>query len=110
LCLNGHWIRRGDVIKHVAHIASGVHSGTPATPEDETIFLIRRSAWYSKYEGGGFSITFDMHAINGIAEPVFRYSPDAIDPALFQLLTSLTYLLKSPDVARLEHVIREELR
>jgi hypothetical protein len=46
LCLEGQWVGRRDVIKYIANVASGVHSGTQATPLDETIWRIRHVAGY----------------------------------------------------------------
>jgi hypothetical protein len=110
LCLNGQWVGRGDVIKHIANVAHGVHSGTATTAVDETISRIRKTVWYSKAEPpGGLSITFDIHSLQRIAEPVFHYSTNAIDPALLELLSTVSYLLKSEDVVRLEALIHEEL-
>ena len=107
LCLHGEWATRGDVIKHVAHIASGVHSGTAYDEIDKTLSKIRRSVWYSKTDEG-LSTTFDMHSFRRIVEPEFHYSPDAIDPALLELLSTIFYLFKSEDVLRLEETVRQE--
>jgi len=59
LCFNGYWVTRGEVIKYVANIGSGVHSGTPMTQSDETISRIRRSIAYTK-SGSHVSVTCNM--------------------------------------------------
>ena len=83
---------------------------TPATSVDETISRIRRCVWYSREAGNSLAVTFDMHALELRADPVFRYSPAAIDPVLLELLSAITYLFKSEDTTRLETVISQELR
>jgi hypothetical protein len=110
LCLNGMWVNRGNVIKHIAHFASGVHSGSSSLPEDEALSRIRRAVWFARDSDSQLSITFDTHALLQIADPPFRYAPDSIDPVLVELLAAATYLLQSADVSRLENLIREELR
>jgi hypothetical protein len=51
LCLNGRWISRRSVIKYVANIASGVHSGAPKDETDTIISTIRNCVMYSKKDG-----------------------------------------------------------
>jgi hypothetical protein len=108
LCFNGNWAKREEVIKHIANVASGVHSGTATTPADETISRIRRSVWYTKSENS-VKITCDMDALELRTEPAFRYSPERIDPALLELLATITQILGSEDTFRLERLIKQEL-
>jgi hypothetical protein len=108
LCLNGQWVTRADVIKHVANVASGVHSGIATTLADETISRIRRSVWYTKSRDS-VKITCDMAALELRSEPLFTYSPERIDPALLELLATITQILASEDTERLEHIIKQEL-
>jgi hypothetical protein len=108
LCLEGRWVSRGDVIKFMANVASGVHSGTPESSGDAAIARIRRSVSYYTADDR-IKINFDIGALFN-ADPPFRYSPSAIDPVLFELLAAIHYLLLSPDTAKLEAVVSAELR
>jgi hypothetical protein len=110
LCLEGQWVGRGDVIKYIANVASGVHSGArPATNVDETIRQIRHVAAYRKKDGS-LSLTFDMNALTLSDDDMpFRYSAEVIDPVLLELLAAIHYLLISQDTKRLETRIAAEL-
>jgi hypothetical protein len=108
LCLNGHWVTRGEVIEYIANKASGVHSDTPATPSEKTISRIRRCVWYTKSENS-VSVTCDMASLELRADPVFLYSPEAIDPALLELLATISQILRSEDTMRLEILIKQEI-
>ncbi|MEX1181566.1 MAG: hypothetical protein WEB63_12265, partial [Cucumibacter sp.] len=45
ICLRGTWISRKSVIKYVAHIASGAHSGTPKEADELVLAQISRSTY-----------------------------------------------------------------
>jgi hypothetical protein len=60
---------------------------------------------YSRERG----MAFDLARANHGSEPDFRYSPDAIDPALWELLCTMHFILRSEDTAKLELAIRAEL-
>jgi hypothetical protein len=108
LCLNGHWVSRGDVIKHIANIGSGIHSGEPESLTEKTISRIRRLVWYTK-SGDSVEITCNMPALELRADPIFHYNPDAIDPALLELMATITLISMSEDTSRLEQIIKNEL-
>lgn len=109
LCLKAKWVNRADVIKYIANIASGVHSGAPSTAEDEVISKIRRSVLLSK-SGDDVTVHFNLNSIYQGVDPAFRYTPDHLDPVLLELLATISYLLKSEDVVRLEELVTNELR
>lgn len=109
LCLEGQWVGRRDVIKYIANVASGVHSGTRATPLDETIWQIRHVAGYRKKDGS-LSVAFNLDALALPDDDMpFRYSPEMIDPVLLEILATVHYLLISKDTKRLEVIIAAEL-
>jgi hypothetical protein len=78
ICLRGEWVSRSDVIKHVANIASGVHSGTAKEPTDKTIAAVRNFAKYSML-GTTPTISIDFDA--GVKDnELFTYKAADIDP------------------------------
>lgn len=108
LCMRGRWVNRGDVIKYIANIASGVHSGTPKTPQDDLISEMRRSVIYST-DGNATSVTFKADLWLIADEPEFAYRPDTVDPILVELLGMIKRMSESPDFMRLKAVIEKEL-
>jgi hypothetical protein len=107
LCLQGKWITRRDALKYIAHVASGVHSGIPKEEIEKTIARIRMSATYSAIPGAA-NFTFKLDALYP-AEPSFRYAPDAVDPVLIEVLAAAHFVEISPNIRRLEDVVRKEL-
>jgi hypothetical protein len=107
LCFQNQWVTRRDAIKYIANIASGVHSGTAKDEIDKTIARIRKCAVYSLVDD---TATFGLNlaAFNQI-EPPFRYTPEAVDPVLVEVLAAANFLQLSPDIGRLEDHIRKEL-
>jgi hypothetical protein len=108
LCLDGQWIRRGSIIKYVANVASGVHSGLPREPEDAIINNIRRHGLYS-VRNGEVRFGLDGGPLLSLPSNTFVYRPDNIDPVLVELISAAHYVAKSEDTDRLEAIIAEEL-
>jgi hypothetical protein len=106
LNLEGQWITRRDAIKFMAHIASGVHSKSPKEQIEKVIARIRQCVMYSAVPGAA-TLQFNIDALLPTAPP-FRYEPDAIDPVLVEVLATAHFLSISPDLQRLESVIRAE--
>jgi len=108
LCFEGKWLSRGAVIKYVANIASGVHSGTAETEEEKSLSRVRRAMTYA-VEDRVTSFIFNPQALGGNTPPPLRYSPEAIDPAMVELLAAVRFLLESEDLATLEAIISAEI-
>jgi hypothetical protein len=108
LCYRSRWASRAEVIKYVANVASGVHSGVPANPQDELLAMIRNSLSLKKKEDG--SLHLDMFPGGVDTDQLeFKRAPDSFDPVLIELLAAATFLAQSHFVAELEKVIRHEL-
>jgi hypothetical protein len=107
LCYRGRWVSRQDVIKYVANVASGVHSGTPDEPAHLTLAHIRGAVSYSLRDGGVHVEMFPTGVDND--DPSFKHAPDAFDPVLVELLAAATFLANSPFVSQLEEQVRQEL-
>jgi len=108
LCFRGQWVSRNGVIKYVANIGSGVHSGTVRENEERTLAAVRNFAHYSLRESGPH-IDLDMSTVSNVSNPTFNYTPDTIDPVLVELLASIHFLVTSDDVKKLENGLKQEL-
>jgi hypothetical protein len=107
LCYRGTSVSRAAVIKYVANVASGIHSGAPKT-SDELILAQMRSSAQLSVRGEGIHLDLFPNGID-IDEAEFKHSPDALDVVLIELLAAAAWLVDSPAVLQLEKVIREEL-
>jgi hypothetical protein len=98
----GTWVSRGDVIKYVANVAHGVHTGTPREAEYKIINTVRNSV--------GFTLMNGIPTININGDPLniegpVKGDPLHIDLALIQLISAANLLTTSPDVLSLEREI-----
>jgi hypothetical protein len=108
LCLEGNWCSREDVIKYLAHVASGVHSGTAKEPEAVLLERIRRVATYSR-KNGDPRVDFNLAAFKP-GELGIAYDADSLDVVLYELLAAAYYLASSEELLQLETLIGKELR
>ena len=110
ICLLGEWVSRRAVIKFIANIAHGVHSGTPKgdTERDDAILAKARSSVNYAQKDGGFHFSLHLDQIHGTPPPL-AYDPKSIDPVLFELLSTAYFLATSADVLALENIIRQEV-
>ena len=107
ICLNGSWANRRQIIKYVANVAHGVHSGIPEAAEDLLLARVRRSFDMS-YINGKPQMNFDASAFIHSDQP-FRYAPDVLDVTLLELLSIINQLTSSPDCEELERIVEAEL-
>jgi hypothetical protein len=124
LCYMGQWITCRQAIKYMANFASGVHSNNPVTPEDLLTEQIRGACSYEILEGQvrvhilrGFkpadgapspSTTITFKPAKETPDAAFK--PEALDPVLVEMLAVANMLSQSPDISRLQDLIREEQR
>ena len=107
LCYRSAWVSRSDVIKYVANVASGVHSGIPKDAAERLLGRIRGAVAYSVRNGGVHLELFPQGV--DVDDDSFRHLPDAFDPVLVELLAAATFLVESHFVRELEGVLRIEL-
>lgn len=113
LCIQGEWVNRDDVIKYVANLTSVAHSGAPKTAakhKQSTFSLLARirNCAAISLQDGTTRIAFHPDQLS-TREPRFQYSRDSIDPVLLELMAAVHYLSISPNLIKLEEIIREEL-
>lgn len=106
ICFNGQWVSRGETIKYIANIAHGVHSGTAKEPNEELLRRIRHIATIS-LENELPTLSFNSSALANDEKPL-SINRKAIDFVLVQLISAARYLTISPDVQKLEELIRNE--
>ncbi len=108
ICYRGRWITRQQVIKYMANVSSGVHSGAPNDEVDETLAKIRSSTGVSLNENGGLHLDLFRHGIDK-DELTITHSQNAIDLVLVETLAAATWLTRSPRLVELVAMIRLEL-
>ena len=106
ICVNGQWATRGDAIKYIANIAHGVHSGTAREPKEELLHRARYMATIS-LDSMIPTISYDVNASTSGERPI-NVDRRALDFVLVQLASAARYLTISPDIQRLEEIIRSE--
>jgi hypothetical protein len=107
LCIEGHWANRRQAIQYVAIVASGVHSNAPESTLDQSLYRISKAVRFT-YNNGRVGILFDIGNLHG-TRPMFRHEPISIDPVLFEILATAHWMIRSPDLSKLESVIRAEM-
>lgn len=105
LCFEGQWVTRADLIKYVANVAHGTHSGTPKNEVARRIRLIRSALRVQINSDDGVpEIGFNWNALVTDDGPI-QFRPDVIDLALLSLISTAQFLTTSPDVFELERII-----
>jgi hypothetical protein len=115
LCFENSWVTRAAAIKYIAHVASGVHSGTAETAEDKVIAKLRENCFYAPVAEG---VQFHMKGVfddpkwdltAGPGEHAFPIKADmVVDPVLVEMLNAAQLVAESPDIIQLEKLIRDE--
>ncbi len=108
LCINKTWLTRGDTIKYIANTASGVHSGGFQDHNASDFSRLRGCITFSINKDGipHRHIDADAHML---IKPDFIFKPNTIDPVVNELHITCYLLTESPDVLKLESLIRSEL-
>jgi hypothetical protein len=107
LCYRGQWITRQKVIKYLANIASGVHSGAPEEEDDEVLSKMRSSSSLS-VRGDNVSVSLFEHGLDTDSLTI-SHAPNSVDLVLVETLAAANWLTVSPMLANLEAIIRSEL-
>jgi hypothetical protein len=107
LYLHGDWVSRRAVLKYVANIASGVHSGNATEADDLLIESIRRNVTFV-LANKNFTIRFRSTFFGNLTDN-FIYDRNEIDPTLLEVYTIAYMLTISSSIAELENIISMEL-
>ncbi|MBN8931458.1 MAG: hypothetical protein J0G97_06025, partial [Rhizobium pusense] len=103
----GEWITRREIIRYIANIAHGVHSGEKLDEREE---LLRRARFAVKISGlpnAEPSIIVNLLAFDNQELPPF-IDRTSIDWFLVELWSAASSLVDAPDVHQLEAYIKEE--
>lgn len=102
---DGTWVTRADVIKYVANVAQGVHTGTAKTRNEILIGRMRCRAYVSNINDLP-KVTFDVILPH---EPDVKIDRTFVDCVLIELLATAKCLVASADVQKLEAEIVKEM-
>jgi hypothetical protein len=108
LCLKGIWSTRRSLIKYVAHVSHGVHSGTATDSYEKQIENIRRIVTFGCPPDAAY-VQMNHEALLDDKPIPFRYEPKAIDSSLMELFAAIHWICESPKLAELEKFIRDEI-
>jgi hypothetical protein len=104
------WISREEIIKYVANVASGVHSGDHERDDAFTLLhQARQLCTVFSFEGQPSLRVYQPIRIVNMAAPL-DIDKDGVDFVLMQIMSSARYLSMSPDIIHLEEIIRQERR
>jgi hypothetical protein len=101
----GFWQTRKDVLRYLAHIASGVHTGAPKSAEERALTRMRRAIRVTP-DGG---IHVFPHGTPPRDDDEFVYDPQSLDPVLVVTLDTMRIVAQSPVVIGLEAMVVQEL-
>jgi hypothetical protein len=108
LYLSGSWATRRAVIKYVANVASGIHTGEPKSKDEMLIEDIRRTIFYV-FDPPNVSVRF-RSAFFTLNPADFRYDEQEVDPTLIEVYSTAFMLTISPAIAKLEEIVVAELK
>jgi hypothetical protein len=108
LCLKGVWSTRRSLIKYIANVSHGVHSGTASDEYEKQIERVRRAVTFGRPPDAAY-VTMNKEVLMDDKEIAFRYEPKAIDSALMELQAAIYWLSESPKLIELEKAVGEEL-
>jgi hypothetical protein len=99
VCFQGEWISRGDIIKYIANVAHGVHTGEIKESSEQLIRRVRH-AWKFEIINGTPTMSSNV-AVFSNAELPANVDRRAIDCALLEVLAAASLMVKSPEVIAL---------
>jgi hypothetical protein len=107
IAFDNKWVSRQQIIKYVAHIASGVHSSQPESPEDTLLSRLKSYLKFSAHNGGArISVNYASYTSKTTVD--FVWIPDSVDAVLIELLSAAHFLSISPCIIALEKHIKSE--
>jgi hypothetical protein len=102
------WVRRGEIVKYIANVAGGVHSGGHKSHVEQMLQRARNVGGLKLVNG---EPTFSLHPVSiHTGERPIDIARDGIDFVLLQVLCAARYLVMSPDIIELENLVRSEAR
>ena len=106
IVFEGDWISRREVVKFIANVAEGVHSGENKDDRDRLIARARHAIKFSVENGTPTFVANTRVAALASLPPLL--SKTALDPVLIELWAAAEMLVQSPDVQALEAYINAE--
>jgi hypothetical protein len=106
MVFQGTWFSRREILRYMANVAEGIHSGEPKNDRERLIGRARHASKMS-LEQGIPVLSMNVAAITEIELPPLLSKTD-IDGALVELWAAADLLTKSPDIIALEAYIGSE--
>lgn len=106
VCYKGDWVSRAQIIKYVANVAHGVHTGDPHDNIELLLRRIRHSV-ATGAENGEFKLHINADILHSVDRPAIL-KKGAIDFVLLQLITAAGCIVRSPKIQELERIIAAE--
>lgn len=97
ICLGGEWVTRSEVIKYIANVAQGVHSGSARSPADNLVRKMRSRLSVALKD----NIPNINLSSSGLHEPDLALDRSGVDCGLIELLAAAGFVVNSPDVITL---------
>lgn len=110
--INETWITRREVIKFVANVAEGVHSGRPKEVSDTLLSELNSTLAVKLIENEqGVMMPQISHSVGQTTDErsLLDYEPTKVNGTLIELLATIHFLVSSPDVSQLRANVMSEL-
>jgi len=109
LCVQGQWVTRAEIIKYVANVAHGVHSGQAREKSDFILQKVRSGLTIHTEPMGpngelGAALNYNTESTSDGDVPI-EFRPNVVDLALLFLISTAKLLTASPDIIALEKEI-----
>jgi hypothetical protein len=107
----GVWVTRREVIKYIANVKDGAHSGGGKAGLDHVKAPLEyaRRRTRIKAASGGFNVNMVEPTGTGFDPAKFPYDAAAVDVVLLELLAAVHLTVRSSAVRALEEYVRNEL-
>lgn len=107
ICMEGQWINRRELVKYIANVAHGVHSGRTKNEIERLIRRIRHAAWM-KIDQDMPTLSANLDVFSQVSLPPL-VDPKGVDCVLLELFATAYHFVNSPDVIELVSFIEGEL-
>jgi hypothetical protein len=106
MCLKGRWATRRLLLKYIANIGGGVHSGKPTDDEEQFIADLTISG-HMQVDGDvpAFAINEKLF---GTGQGEYKTDKHSVNFVLVQLFATAKYIVTSPDIVELIQIVERE--
>jgi len=102
----GVWISRNDVIKYIANVAEGVHSGSIRSETEHHLSAVRNKWVVGRRDDGSTGLAYRPDDVLW-NQGKLAFSANAIDCVLVELFAAARFFVDSPSIIELQKAIEE---